>query len=367
MNKIRRSAKPRLAYVVKYYHPMPRISGIVRFAYDLVEALAKDFSVCVFTYRYSPEAKAREEHRGYEIVRLGKPFPFIAGKAVKAFRPDAVIFGSGFWRPYLLLPYWELFRAGLGCFRGPVILTQYTTMSKNFFYLLRFMAPSPSRVIGTTESIAGELEKIFRDRTACIPPGLNRAVVAGAPPAPKKKEVRIGYFGHFQPHKAPDLVLQVFQELNPENAELLIQGEGEMGNALREKAAGWGNIVIQGYLAEVDSWIRSCDLIVLPYRSAVSVLGYSRVALEALAAGVPLLTTMNPAVAPLIREGINGFVCRDENELKKRMEAVCRDAELRAKLSRGAAASSGEFDIETVAARYRNLIFSLIGGNPTSI
>ncbi|MCX6348493.1 MAG: glycosyltransferase family 4 protein, partial [Candidatus Aureabacteria bacterium] len=181
------------------------------------------------------------------------------------------------------------------------------------------------------------------------------------------KEVRIGYFGHFQPHKAPDLVLQVFQKLNPGNAELLLQGEGAMGNALREKAAGWKNIVIQGYLAEVDSWIRSCDLIVLPYRSAVSVLGYSRVALEALAAGVPLLTTMNPAVAPLIREGINGFVCRDENELKERMAEVCLDAELRKKLSRGAAASSGEFDIANVARRYREMIMSMIGGSPNSI
>ncbi|MCX6348403.1 MAG: hypothetical protein NTV79_02725, partial [Candidatus Aureabacteria bacterium] len=163
------SDRPRLAYVVKYYHPMPRISGIVRFAYDLAEALAKDFSVSVFTYRYSPEAKAREEHRGYEIVRLGRPFPFLAGKAAKAFRPDAVIFGSGFWQPYLLLPYWELFRAGLGCFRGPVILTQYTTMSENFSHLLRFLGPPPSRVIGTTETSTAPLGNIFKGKTICIP------------------------------------------------------------------------------------------------------------------------------------------------------------------------------------------------------
>jgi glycosyltransferase involved in cell wall biosynthesis len=339
---------------------MPRISGILRFAYELIEALAKDFTVSVFTYRYATEAAAREVHRGYEIVRLGKPFAYLAGTSARAFRPDAVIFGSGFWQPWLLLPYWEIFRAGLGRFRGPVILTQYTTMSAKFSQLLRGLTPPPARVIGTTATITEELGKIFGDKTLCIPPGLNRIPIIGATPAPKKKEVRVGYFGHFQPHKGPDILLRVFQDLNPPNAELLIQGEGEMENSLRAEASGWENITIQGYLLEIDSWIRSCDAIVLPYRSAVSVLGYSRVALEALAAGVPLLTMVNPAVAPLVRQGLNGFVCRDEKDLKARLGEVCRDQRLRESLSRGAKASADEFDIGAVAAKYRDLIQSLI-------
>lgn len=355
------SARPRLAYVVKYYHPMPRISGILRFAYELVGELAKDFTVAVFTYRYAAAAREREAHRGYEIVRPGKPFPFLAGRAAKAFRPDAVVFGSGFWQPWLLLPYWEIFRAGLGRFRGPVVLTQYTNMSKYFFPLLKMMLPRPARVIGTTATIAGEMEKIFRDSTSCVPPGLDRGPLLRAAPAAKRREVRIGYFGHLQPHKGPDVLLRVFQKLKPAEAELLIQGEGEMEGALRAASAGWENIAVQGYLPEIDPWIRSCDAIVLPYRSAVSVLGYSRVALEALAAGVPLLTTVNPAVAPLVREGMNGFVCRDEEALAARLGEVCRDRALRERLSRGARASAGEFDIAAVAGKYRDLILSLLG------
>lgn len=355
------SSRPRLAYVVKYYHPMPRISGILRFAYELVGELAKDFAVAVFTYRYSPAAREREAHRGYEIVRLGKPFPFLAGLSAKAFRPDAVVFGSGFWQPWLLLPYWEVFRAGLGRFRGPVVLTQYTTMSGKYSRLLRLLRPPPDRVVGTTATIADELGKIFGKHALCIPPGLDRGPLLRAAPSAKRREVRIGYFGHLQPHKGPDVLLRVFQKLSPAGAELLIQGEGEMESALRSAAAGWENITIQGYLPEIDPWIRSCDAIVLPYRSAVSVLGYSRVALEALAAGVPLLTTVNPAVAPLVREGVNGFVCRDEATLAARLGEVCRDRALRERLSRGAGASAGEFDIGRVAARYRDLILSLLG------
>jgi len=347
--------------VVKYYYPMPRISGILRFAYELIEALARDFTVAVFTYRYAAAAKAWEVHRGYEIVRLGKPFPFLAGRGARAFRPDAVIFGSGFWQPWLLLPYWEIFRAGLGRFPGPVVLTQYTTMSKKFSRLLGRLSPTPKRVIGTTATIADELGKIFGDSAVCIPPGLDRLPLLRATPAAKKHEVRIGYFGHLEPHKGPDILLRVFQDLKLPDCELLIQGEGGMEASLRASAAGWENITVQGYLPEIDTWIRSCDAIVLPYRSAVSVLGYSRVALEALAAGVPLLTTRNPAVAPLVREGLNGYVCRDEGELRSRLAEVCRDRQLRERLSRGAAASSDEFDIGNVSAKYRDLILSLLG------
>jgi len=108
------SSRLKLAYVVKYYYPMPRISGILRFVQDLIRELERDFSVRVFTSRYSRDIPAQEEYRRHQIQRLSAPFPLRAGAAVRRWRPDVIIFGSGFWRPYYLLPYWELFRLGAG-------------------------------------------------------------------------------------------------------------------------------------------------------------------------------------------------------------------------------------------------------------
>lgn len=350
--------KPRLAYVVKYYYPMPRISGILRFVYDLIGALASDFQIRVFTYRHSPEASPREKRHGYEITRLGAPFPLKAGCAVKAFKPDMVIFGSGFWRPYFLLPYWEIFRAGLGRFRHPVVLTQHTNMTRKLSGLAGFLLPSPSLVIATTESIKSYWERFYPGKVHYIPPGvkLGQGEKATVSPAEKQVKVRIGYFGHLQFHKGPDILLKVFQEIKPNDAELLISGEGEMRESLKEGAQGWDNITIQGYVHDVDPWLNSCDLIVLPYRSGVSVLGYSRVALEALAAGIPIVTTLNPAVAPLIEEGKNGFVCRSESELKERINALIEDEQLRKKLSVGASQTASRFDINRIAEQYKKLI-----------
>ncbi len=350
--------KIKLAYVVKYYYPMPRISGILRFVLDLIEALAPDFEVRVFTYRYSPDVPERDEYGGYEVIRLPSPFPWRAGRAVKAWKPDVVVFGSGFWRPYFLLPYWEIFRAALGRSSEPVILTQYTNMTSTLSSLCGLLRPRPSAVIATTETLKGFWERFYLGKVHYIPPGLKPP---GSGLAPKEREVRIGYFGHLQPHKGPDLLLKVFKEIDPPNAELLINGEGELMESLQEQARGWENVIIQGYVTDIDPWLNSCDILVLPYRSGVSVLGFSRAALDALAVGVPVVTTPNPAVAPLIEDGRNGFVCRDGGELKEKLETLLGDKELREKLSQGARESAARFGIERIAGEYKELIRQELG------
>ena len=350
--------KLKVAYVVKYYRPMPRISGILRFVIDLIGALESDFSIRVFTYRYSPEAAPFEKCGEHEIFRLPAPFPFRAGRAVRKWDPDVIIFGSGFWRPYYLFLYWEAFRLGLrGCLR-PVLLTQYTNMTEKHFGLTRLLAPAPDGVITTTEPLKVQWERYFPDRVTYIPPGMP---IESSPPdspeiADKPYRFRIGYFGHLQSHKGPDILLKVFQEINPDNADLLINGVGEMEGELKSSARGWDNITIQGYVPDVDPSLRSCDLLVMPYRSSVSVLGYSRAALDALAMGIPVIGTPSPALEPLIEDGKNGFICRDEAELKERIRTLIDDPELCAGLSTGALQSAKQYDIQLIAEQYRDLI-----------
>ncbi len=352
------SGKPKLAFVVKYYRPMPRLSGILRFVIDLVEHLEKEYEIRVYTYRYSPEVTAGERCRNHEVVRLTAPFPFRAGAAIRKWRPDLVVFGSGFWRPWFLLPYWTLFRLGL--FRGgaPIVLAQFTNMTGKLFFLLRLLLPRPAAVIALTAPLREQWERILPGRISVIPPGM------AIPPREKKfpdptippSSFRIGYFGHLQPHKGPDILLKIFQELNLPETDLLINGVGEMTEKLRRAGRGWNNITIQGYVPDIDPWLHSCKLLVFPYRSSVSVLGYSRAALDGLAAGIPLIVTPSPALAPLIREGENGYVCRDEEEIKERIRAVAGDPALQKKLSEGARRSAAAHEISRVAGLWSNLL-----------
>ena len=350
--------KPKLAFVVKYYRPMPRLSGILRFAIDLVENLEAEFEIRVFTSRYSPEVPEYERCRGHEIVRLPGPFPFRAGRSAGKWDPDLTVFGSGFWRSWFLLPYWFLFRCGLGRANGPVILAQFTNMTGRFFRLLRLLRPRPAAVIALTEPLRERWEKLLPGLTAFIPAGM-------ALPSPEQKfpdpeippsPFRIGFFGHLEPHKGPDILLRIYKELNPPGTDLMINGVGEMEEELRRDSRGWKNIAIQGYVPEIDPWIHSCKLMVFPYRSSVSVLGYSRAALDGLAAGIPLIVTSSPALAPLVRDGENGYVCRNEEEIKEKIRAVIADPGLRKKLAAGARRAAEEYDIRRIAGRWSELL-----------
>lgn len=353
-----RPAKPKLAFVVKYYRPMPRLSGILRFAIDLIESLEEEYEIRVFTYRYSPEVPDDEKCGDHRIVRLSAPFPFQAGRAIRKWRPDLTVFGSGFWRPWYLLPYWALFRIGLLGGGGRIVLAQFTNMTGRLFNSLRLLLPRPAAVIALTAPLREQWEKILPGRAVFIPAGM------AIPPAGKKFSVpeippspfRIGYFGHLQPHKGPDILLKIFKELNLPGTDLLINGVGEMKEELRQAAGGQENITIQGYVPDVDPWLHSCKLLVFPYRSSVSVLGYSRAALDGLAAGIPLIVTPSPALTPLIREGENGYVCKNEEELKERIQAVIADPALHQKLSQGARRSAQEFEINNIAARWSELL-----------
>lgn len=346
---------PKLAYVVKYFPPMPRISGILRYVADLADELAGLCDLRVITYLYERSAPHRESRNGFEVVRLGRPFPFRAGRECRAWKPDAVIFGSGFWRPELLWGYWELFRLGLGNSGARLLLTQYTHMAGRRDFFLKLLVPPPDAVIAAGAGIRRQWEAAFPGRVRLIPPGLKLPPPARKDP-PQREKIKIGYFGHLQPHKGPDTLLKIFSEIDPAGAELLIAGEGEMAENLKQRAGGRRDIRITGYLADVDREISDCDLVALPYRSAVSVLGYSRVALEALAAGVPVLTTANPAVAPLIVDGENGLVCSGEEEIKSRLAAFLSDPGLRKKLSAGARKRAAALDIRATARDHLRLI-----------
>lgn len=352
------AGKPKLALAVKYYRPMPRLSGILRFVIDLVEALEDQYEIRVFTYRYSADVPASERCRGHEILRLDGPFPFRAGRAIRDWNPDLTVFGSGFWRPWYLLPYWWLFRLGTGRPGTPVILAQFTNMSDRLSGLLRLLFPRPAAAIALCEPVRERWEKILPGRTAFIPPGMAIPPPYAEFPEPEipPSAFRIGFFGHLQPHKGPDILLRIFRELDLPGTDLLINGVGELEEELRAAAAGRDNIFIQTYVPVIDPWIRSCKLLVFPYRSSVSVLGYSRAALDGLAAGVPLIVTPSPALAPLVREGENGYVCRDEAEIKEKIRAVAGDPALREKLSRGARQSAREYEIGRIAGRWSEVL-----------
>lgn len=138
-------------------------------------------------------------------------------------------------------------------------------------------------------------------------------------PQPKSDPCfRALFVGRVGPRKGVHYLLQAWQELQLPGAELLLVGVNEFPE-------GW----LRNYthLFRYVPSVPHCSL--QKYYSAASVFvfpslveGFGLVLLEAMACGIPVITTFNTAGCNIITDGVDGFIIpiRDVNTLKEKLE-----------------------------------------------
>ena len=90
-----RARRPRAVIVIKYYHPLSRISGIIGLLTPLTKYLARRYDVHVVTYRQTPPLEKVVHREGYTIHRVSPSFPVAAAIKVRALAPSIVLLVSG--------------------------------------------------------------------------------------------------------------------------------------------------------------------------------------------------------------------------------------------------------------------------------
>ena len=87
-------------------------------------------------------------------------------------------------------------------------------------------------------------------------------------------------------------------------------GTGELEAEIRERLGGNNRVELLGFIEESEriELIARCDVMLLPFRTAVSVLGVSQTVLEVMAAGNVVLGTDTAAIKPSIQDGANGIL-----------------------------------------------------------
>ena len=101
-----------------------------------------------------------------------------------------------------------------------------------------------------------------------------------------------------------------------------------------------------GYQSDVAPFYAAFDALVLPSANE----GTPVSAIEALAAGRPVVATRVGGVPDVVRDGEDGFLWREPAELEARTLQLIGDDVLRARLGRAARASSRRFASERFGA-----------------
>ena len=145
------------------------------------------------------------------------------------------------------------------------------------------------------------------------------------------------------------------------NVSLLVLGEGPLRSSLEALArslhvsdrvhfAGWSEEGIDVYRK-----IQSAKVFVMNSKSE----GGPRIALEAMALGVPLITTKVGLMPDVIRHGTNGFfVTGDAKDLADTMQKLLADGALRERIGKEARKILNEFERETLIKRYAEFLQS---------
>lgn len=141
--------------------------------------------------------------------------------------------------------------------------------------------------------------------------------------------------GRLSPEKGFDVLIRSAADVLAADpgAGFVIFGEGALRAELERQvraAALLGRIVLPGFRTDLDSLLAAADVVTLPSFTE----GLPNVALEASAAGVPVVATAVGGTPEVVADGETGFLVRPGQpaELAARLTQLLRDSDLRSNL-----------------------------------
>lgn len=171
----------------------------------------------------------------------------------------------------------------------------------------------------------------------------------------KSEKFRIISVGRLSKQKNYPLLLCTAKKAHSQWPELefFILGDGEQRRSLedqikRESEGSYVHLVgnvdnVHQYLWNADVFLMTSDYEGLPLT-----------VLEAMAAGLPIISTKAGGVADVVQEGRNGFLvdCHDEDGLVSALGKLCDDPKLFASFSKESEMLSKQYSLESMAAQY---------------
>lgn len=137
------------------------------------------------------------------------------------------------------------------------------------------------------------------DKLSIINPAVDLKRFLDIAPRHCKKQLRIGAIGRLDCQKGFDILINGFMQTSRADLELHIFGQGPDENMLRELATNHPRITFHGFTSDVPFAMESCDMVAMPSRWEP----YGLVAMEAMAASRPVLTTKTDGLATHIHNG----------------------------------------------------------------
>ncbi|MCK5491125.1 MAG: glycosyltransferase family 4 protein [Candidatus Pacebacteria bacterium] len=354
----------KIVLIVKYYYPLKRPSGILRFVMNLSEKLGQKTNLTIITCRFEKKHKKIECYKNYKIIRVASPFYISSAIKAARLKPDLIIFGTGISKLWLLLITSSIFKFFNTVFsytndssRPNYFLYQFVDINYKNHFLVKYVCTIFEKVICTNHSLYNFYSKQnnIKNKIFYIPPGIELSKFHNIKNK-TNKNIRIGFFGHLSYNKGSDILLDSFLKLDDDNTELLLAGVGSLNHILKKKSRGHKNISIKGYINNIEMEILSCDILVFPYRKSEMILGLSLSAIEGIAMSKPLIVSDSNCLRDLVINGQNGYIFHSENELMEILKKLANDKKQITNFGIKSKTRSNEFNINIICDNLIDLL-----------
>ncbi len=164
--------------------------------------------------------------------------------------------------------------------------------------------------------------------------------------------------GRLSDQKNYPMMLQSFSELRRHitNTELMIVGDGELRDALKQQCNDLGidgAVSFTGNVPDVESYLWKADA----YLMSSDYEGLPQTVLEAMAAGLPIISTKAGGVVDVVEHEKNGLLvdCGDQEGLTHAMKCLIQSPELCKQFSECSVALAQKYSIAACAEQYKEL------------
>ncbi|MEA5470459.1 glycosyltransferase family 4 protein [Spirulina sp. 06S082] len=210
----------------------------------------------------------------------------------------------------------------------------------------------PSTIVARSLLNAG----ISKDKITVIPFGSPHDYFQ---PQPKQdKQFRALFVGRVGARKGVHYLLQAWQKLNLHDAELLLVGMNEFGDRYLGQYQEYFRYIPSVPHATLNQYYSSASVFVFP--SLVE--GLALVLLEAMACGIPIITTENAGGSDIITDGVEGFIIpiRDVEAIQEKLAWCYAHPQELAEMGKAARQKAEELTWKLYRDRLSSLVLKVI-------